>query len=326
MINNDDKIPTGTAENLEGKTFGQLTVLYRVKNEGKTRGAKWRCKCTCGNYVDVFASNLKKLHTQSCGCLQKKKTSEARFINETNKTYGRLTVLERDNDYITPSGNRSVMWKCLCECGNTTKVHADSLRRGLTTSCGCFHKEQVANRCNDKYLNKTFHYITVLDKLPEHRKSSNESLWKCKCNLCEKEFILPTGGLKTQISCGCLKDSYGVSVIKALLTNNKFLFETEKIFDTCIFEDSSKKARFDFFVNNSYVIEYDGEQHFSYSGGWNTKEQMLATQKRDEIKNRWCKNNNIPIIRIPYWEINNLTIDDLSLNSRFLLQQELEDE
>ena len=41
----EDKIPVGTAEDLTGKQFGLLKVLYRVKNNGKTRGAKWRCEC-----------------------------------------------------------------------------------------------------------------------------------------------------------------------------------------------------------------------------------------------------------------------------------------
>ena len=42
-MNIDDKIPVGTAEDLTGKQYGQLTVLYRIKNTGNTRGAKWRC-------------------------------------------------------------------------------------------------------------------------------------------------------------------------------------------------------------------------------------------------------------------------------------------
>lgn len=320
MINDNDKIPTGTAENLEGKIFGQLTALYRVKNNGKTRGAKWKCLCSCGNYTVVSAANLKKLHTQSCGCLQKKKTSEAKTINEIGNRYGRLIVLEKSDNYISPNGNQAVMWKCLCDCGNVTIVHGNSLRRGLTISCGCFQKEQAANRSNDTYINKTFHYITVIDKLQGHKPCSNESLWKCKCNLCQKEFVLPTGKLKTQISCGCLKDSYGISIIKALLTNNLIPFEVEKTFDSCVFEDTGKKARFDFFVDNKYIIEFDGEQHFSYSGGWNNQEQMLKTQRKDKEKNNWCKQNNIPIIRIPYWEQDNLSIEDLLIDSRFLLK------
>lgn len=48
---------------------------------------------------------------------------------------------------------------------------------------------------------------------------------------------------------------------------------------------------------------------------------MLLTQKRDLEKNKWCEQKGIPLIRIPYWEINNLTIDDLLINSKFLLKK-----
>lgn len=316
-----DKIPIGAAEDLTGKTFGYLTVLYRVKNNGKTRGAKWRCQCLCGNLVDVLASNLKKQHTLSCGCLQKEKTSITHLIDETGKRYGKLTVIKRGENKYSPSGSPSTMWECQCDCGNKVLVNGDSLRRGLTNSCGCYRIEQVSNRCRDLYIGKTFHYITVLDKTNIRKNTSNEALWKCKCNLCNQEFLLPTGKIKTQISCGCLQDSYGVSIIKSLLLNNNIIFETEKTFEDCKFTDSGKKARFDFYINNEYIIEFDGQQHFSYSSGWNTKEQMLLTQKRDLEKNKWCEQKGIPLIRIPYWEINNLTIDDLLINSKFLLKK-----
>lgn len=327
MINEEDKIPVGTAEDFTGQIFGRLKVLYRVKNTGKTRGAKWKCQCSCGNTVEVLAANLKRGHTQSCGCLQKEQVAKTIFIDEIGNRYGRLVVIERGESYVSPSGALRTAWRCQCDCGNITTTSASSLRGGKTMSCGCLNLERISNRCNDKYIGKTFHYITILNKINEKHNSSKESLWNCKCNLCGKEIILSTGKLKTQISCGCLQDSYGVSVIKSLLTNNNIQFETEKTFDSCIFSDSGKKARFDFFVENKYIIEFDGEQHFSYSGGWNNKEQMLATQQKDKKKNDWCMQNNIPIIRIPYWEKDNLSIEDLTLNSRFLLRKDIaEDE
>ena len=326
MVNDEDRISVGKAENLTGQQFGELIVLYRIKNNGKTNGAKWRCQCSCGNITDVLASNLKRNHTLSCGCLQKEKTSQNHFINEKDKKYGKLTVLERGDDYISPSGEHKITWKCQCECGNIVTVNGDSLRRGKTLSCGCYRIKQVSNRCDKKYLGKTFHYITVLNKLKEKNKTSKESLWECQCNLCNNIFTLPTGKIKTQISCGCLQDSYGVSIIKALLKNNNINFETEKIFDNCIFESTNRKARFDFYVENRYIIEFDGQQHFSYSGGWNTEKQLIETQKRDEYKNQWCKNHNIPLIRIPYWKINDLVLDDLLIEtSNFLLISKEED-
>lgn len=64
---------------------------------------------------------------------------------------------------------------------------------------------------------------------------------------------------------------------------------------------------FDFYVNNSYLIEYDGIQHYDE----NTIFDYEYTHKHDLIKSEWCKNNNITLIRIPYTHYDNLTIDDL---------------
>ena len=237
-----DKIPVGQAENLIGKVFGRLTVLYRVKSNTKNRSATWRCKCSCGAITDVIAPNLKSGHTLSCGCLQREKTSESRFIDETGNRYGRLTVLQRAEDYMSPKGFVTPMWLCMCDCGNQTTVNVNSLRKGVTISCGCYQKEQVSNRSVNKYVGKTFHYITVLEKTLEHQKGK-DSYWKCKCNLCNEEFVIPTNRLKTQISCGCLKDSYGVTIIKSLLSNNNLPFITEKTFESCVFPPNWSKSK-----------------------------------------------------------------------------------
>ena len=62
-----------------------------------------------------------------------------------------------------------------------------------------------------------------------------------------------------------------------------------------------------------YLIEYDGRQHFE---GWSSSEENLKIQKeRDNYKNQWCKENNIPLIRIPYTHLDNLCIEDLLLET-----------
>ena len=76
----------------------------------------WHCKCDCGNETDVRASDLKMGKIKSCGCL--KKINPHKLIDLSGKTYGRLTVIERCEDHISKSGYKSVMWKCLCECGH----------------------------------------------------------------------------------------------------------------------------------------------------------------------------------------------------------------
>lgn len=55
--------------------------------------------------------------------------------------FGKLTVLEFDHYYVTPStGKKNKRWKCLCECGNYTVVAMSKIVSGHTSSCGCVQK------------------------------------------------------------------------------------------------------------------------------------------------------------------------------------------
>ena len=78
--------------------------------------------------------------------------------------------------------------------------------------------------------------------------------------------------------------------------------------------------RFDFGIYDDnqilYVIEFDGEQHFNQTNSFGGKN----LQENDKIKNEWCKANNIPLIRIPYTHLPDLTIEDLMLEtSKFII-------
>lgn len=66
-----------------------------------------------------------------------------RFDNLIGQKFGRLEVLSRDDDSISASGRHRVRWLCQCDCGNTVSVLSDNLKRGKTTSCGCFRVENT---------------------------------------------------------------------------------------------------------------------------------------------------------------------------------------
>lgn len=143
-------------------------------------------------------------------------------------------------------------------------------------------------------------------------------VWKCLCNNPEHETPVICEATTTDIitghkvSCGCI-NSKGEMAIINLLTQNNIFYEKEKKFEGC----KSKKGyfyRFDFYVDNKYLIEFDGKQHYSDNQvGWG--ESLNDIKERDADKTKWCKFNNIPLIRIPYWHLNNLTIEDLRLNT-----------
>ncbi len=67
------------------------------------------------------------------------------------------------------------------------------------------------------------------------------------------------------------------------------------------------KLSFDFYLPNyNTCIEYDGKQHFEITGGYYNEHSFEELQNRDNIKNQYCENNNIKLIRVPYWDYDNL--------------------
>jgi hypothetical protein len=309
-MNTLKEIPIGNAENLIGKKFHQLTVLYRTENHGKR--IMWVCQCDCGNITIVAGAHLKNGHTKSCGCYKKNGTRE----DLTNKRFGKLVVLK----YHHSDDKGHTFWECQCDCGKKHISRKDALTGGKTVSCGCY-KNKISSENNTIDLtNQHFEKLTVIKRAGSD--TFNNALWLCQCECGNKKIIagfsLRKGDTK---SCGCIK-SFGEATISKLLQDNNILFEREKTFEDCYINKG--KAKFDFYVNNQYIIEFDGIQHFRSNSGWNTKEKVLTTQQSDKIKNQWCKNNNIPLIRIPYTH-KDIILEDLLLETTTFLYKEKEE-
>lgn len=82
-------------------------------------------------------------------------------------------------------------------------------------------------------------------------------------------------------------------------------YETEKTFDDCV---DKIKLRYDFyfeFNGKRYCLEADGEQHFRPVDSWGGIEAFEQVKKRDNIKNEFCLNNEIILIRIPFDKVDN---------------------
>lgn len=154
-----EKIPVGRANNLIGKIFGRLTVLYRTKPpkwvKSKTQ-TYWLCQCQCGNFIQVRTGALITNGVQSCGCLHSETASKLMkeyLINNpipwnkkdlTDQKFGKLTALE---NY---SHKQRSYWKCQCECGNFRDVETYNLTHQKIFDCGC------SNLSNGEYKIKTF--------------------------------------------------------------------------------------------------------------------------------------------------------------------------
>lgn len=77
-----------------------------------------------------------------------------KFKDLTGKTFGRLTVINRTDDYVSPSGHHKTRWVCKCTCGNVASVTGADLVRGDTKSCGCFEIESKRKNATTHGLSK----------------------------------------------------------------------------------------------------------------------------------------------------------------------------
>jgi len=119
---------------LIGQIFSRLTVVSRL-TELKHGQQVWGCNCECGNSVEVITSSLTRGHTQSCGCLQKDKINRNPHENLLRRKFGFLTVTSYEGEG---------KWKCLCKCGNLSKVRGSHLLNGRTLSCGCYRSASLS--------------------------------------------------------------------------------------------------------------------------------------------------------------------------------------
>jgi very-short-patch-repair endonuclease len=104
----------------------------------------------------------------------------------------------------------------------------------------------------------------------------------------------------------------GEEAIKQHLNNLNIDFVSQKRFKDC---KDMQTLPFDMYVPlYNLVIEYDGEQHFDIKHSFD-KSKFWVTIYHDAIKNAYCEDNNINILRIPYWEYENInTLIDKEIN------------
>ena len=113
-------------------------------------------------------------------------------------------------------------------------------------------------------------------------------------------------------NCSQAQSSYE-RLFEEYLIGKEYKYKKEYRFNDC--RGKKYPLPFDFAVfkngNLIFLIEYDGEQHFKPINfkGVSDEKALIShqlTKNNDLIKNEYCKNKNIKLIRIPYYEYNNI--------------------
>lgn len=271
-------------------------MIYGYFVGGKKRTV-CKCRCDCGGEIIRESSHLQCREHQSCGC----DTSELRSINnrtnEIGNTYGYLTIL--DIDYNTKPSTAI----CKCKCGNIVKLSKIDVVSLHSQSCGCLQIER-AKEANTKDHTGEVSETGIEIIRPLYQSTRGKWIWECKCPICGNLFeALPAKILENiTTSCGCKVMSSGEVLIEKYLKDNNISYERQKRFPDCKYIYT---LPFDFALYNNdgslnCLVEYDGQQHYKCIDFYGGEDAYLARQRNDNIKNQYCIDNDIKLVRIDY--------------------------
>ena len=223
--------------------------------------------------------NIKKTHEEYA--------EEVSLINPNIKVLGK---------YIT--ARMPILHKC--KIHNTKWI---AYPYHILQGCGCAEcgKEKISSK-NSKTHEQ---YVAELKKINpniipiEMYINSNISILH-KCLIDGNEWYSYPSNILAGSGCPQCNESRGERKIRLWLENNCILYESQKTFKNCY---DKKPLPFDFYLPElNKCIEYDGIQHYEPIEFFGGQENFEYVVKHDNIKNEYCKNNGISLLRIPYFK------------------------
>jgi hypothetical protein len=146
-------------------------------------------------------------------------------------------------------------------------------------------------------LNKNIYYS--FDKI-EYINNKIKVIITCKKH---GDFLVKPNYFLLDRGCSKCSRSKGETRVSEVLNKLNINFNVQKTFEACV---NVRKLEFDFYLPDYNVcIEFDGQQHFKPIKRFGGDVEFKNVKKRDEIKNKYCLENNIKLIRIPYYDFNN---------------------
>lgn len=258
----------------------------------------------CGHRYSVTPDNFTGVLRRRCPkCAVKKKHQSVPFTQEEF----REKMHEHVGDEYTVIGEyKGQNIKVLIrhnKCGTEYETTYRNFRRG-----------RRCNKCKDDKRRKTQDFfkkeVEILGEgeyelVGKYYSNNKKSLFKhLKCghifSSSPSNFI---GGNR----CPKCRSSKGEKRIMKFLDENSFEYTTQATYKDLI---DVHPLRFDFAVEidnkKEILIEYDGEQHFQPVAIWGGEEALKRNQIRDKKKSEYAKVNGYKLIRIPYWDFDNI--------------------
>lgn len=258
-------------------------------------------KCSCGNNFERTWSNFVHNKNRFCPSCSKDRKSKNNLSYDYVKSYieGHSDCKLLSDFYVNNSSKITLE----CGCGNqfsTTFNHFKTQNKHRCNKCSKKHKytnDEVSNEIESSGCMLISDYENVKSPL------------KIKCG-CGRQFHRSLDNFRKKLKqcafCSKMFSKGSLSVLK-FLDENSINYELEYTYKDLI-SDKGHLLRFDFAIIRedgrvSMLIEYDGEFHFKKIHEGHDIETQIY---HDKLKDSYCKDNDISLLRIPYWEFDNI--------------------
>lgn len=252
-----------------------------------------------GDFSLSFNKHIcRKYGCPTCGAIKRIKThtkKQDEYIDGCISTHGEIydlsdVVYTKSRENVTPICRKHGKWEVnaasfLSGCGCPKCMVDKMVERNTLT------QEDYIKRCENTHHNiydlsdviftRIQNYVTPICR--KHGK------WKTQA-----------GSFARGHGCPHCKESRGEKIVAKILDEMSIEYIRQQRFDGCV--GRHRKLSFDFYIPKyNLLIEYDGAQHFYFSGkSWDTEENFVITKEYDAIKDLFCKKNNINLLRVPY--------------------------
>lgn len=279
-----------------------------LSTEYKSTKSKLLFRCKCNNLFETTFEKFRlrnKRQCTSCGHNIMKSKQSLNFEDVKSK-------IEEFNCKLLSNEYRNTKDKLeiKCSCGD---IFYKSFEK--------FKKTHCCKYCSYKQISDsqtfTFEYVRDFIKSSKCELMSSNYI-NCSSKLeircaCNEVFSTDFNSFKNnnQMSCRKCSNTFskGEQLIENYLIDNNFTYEKQFKFNDLLAPNKKHFLKFDFAVKeniNIVLIEFDGKQHYQPVDFFGGEKAFLDLKRNDSSKNLYCEDNNIPLIRIPYYEIDNI--------------------
>lgn len=249
---------------------------------------------------------------QGCICPECGKENKANYSRLSKDSVSDIVAFKNGNHLLNPQDYINYSKKNLIiKCGSCGDIFVSSLSslesgNGRCKKCALKALSMSLRASQDEIISdSTQNGICYLTNPQDYVSATKKNL-KFRCSSCGKIFVQSMSHYKrgdTRCAKCISRVSVGENRIMNVLDNYNVTYICQKKFDDC---KDKRCLPFDIYLPDyNYCIEFDGMQHYRMLS-YDTIESFKKRKLHDSMKTKYCEENGIHLIRIPYLEYKNI--------------------